>query len=140
MPRRHPPEFRRKVFDLLKAGRSVAELVRDVEISDQTIYNWRRQELIDTGQMPGVTSADHTELVAAWRRIVELETEVAVHRRAAEPLKEVVPRRTGARPSHRWPLRGYPSRSAAVCSRSRRPGTTPGATGRHRNGRCVKRG
>ncbi|MFD2763525.1 IS3 family transposase [Micromonospora eburnea] len=91
MPRRYPPEFRRKVLDLLKAGRSVAELVRDLEISDQTIYNWRRQELIDTGQMPGVTSADQAELVAARRRIAELETELAVHRRAAELLKEVVP-------------------------------------------------
>ncbi|BCJ70426.1 hypothetical protein GCM10009779_34250 [Polymorphospora rubra] len=91
MSRRYPPEFRRKVLDLLKAGRSVAELVRDLEISDQTIYNWRRQELIDTGQMPGVTSADQAELVAARRRIAELETELAVHRRAAELLKEVVP-------------------------------------------------
>jgi transposase-like protein len=46
MPRRYLPEFRRKVLDLLKAGRPVAELVRDLGISDQTIYNWRRQELI----------------------------------------------------------------------------------------------
>ncbi|WP_435831114.1 IS3 family transposase [Polymorphospora rubra] len=49
------------------------------------------QELIDTGQMPGVTSADQTELVAARRRVAELETELAVCRRAAELLKEVVP-------------------------------------------------
>jgi putative transposase len=91
MPRRYPPEFRRKVLDLLKAGRTVAQLVNDLEISDQTIYNWRRQELIDTGQMPGVTSPDLAELVAARRRISELETELEVHRRAAELLKEVVP-------------------------------------------------
>ncbi|MFI2650816.1 transposase [Micromonospora fulviviridis] len=91
MPRRFPPEFRRKVLDLLKAGRSVAELVRDLEISDQTIYNWRRQDLIDTGQIPGVTSTDQAELVAARRRIAELETELAVHRRDAELLKGVVP-------------------------------------------------
>jgi transposase InsO family protein/transposase-like protein len=91
MPRRYPPEFRRKVLDLLKAGRTVAQLVNDLQISDQTIYNWRRQELIDTGQMPGVTSPDLAELVAARRRISELETELEVHRRAAELLKEVVP-------------------------------------------------
>ncbi|MEH0955316.1 transposase [Micromonospora sp. CPCC 205554] len=71
MPRRYPIEFRRRVLDLLKAGRSVAELVRDLEISDQTIYNWRRQDLIDTGQLPGVTSTDQAELVAARRRITE---------------------------------------------------------------------
>ncbi len=84
MPRRYPPEFRRKVLDLLKAGRTVAELVRDLQISDQTIYNWRRQELIDTGQLPGISSSDQAELIAARRRIAELEIELAIHRRAAE--------------------------------------------------------
>jgi transposase-like protein len=49
MPRRYPPEFRRKVLDLLKAGRSVIEVASDLEISTQTIYNWRRQDLIDSG-------------------------------------------------------------------------------------------
>ncbi|MFI1276392.1 IS3 family transposase [Micromonospora sp. NPDC020751] len=91
VPRSYPPEFRRKVLDLLKVGRSVADLVRDLQISDQTVYTWRRQELIDTGQLPGITSRDQVELVAARRRIAELETELAVHRRAAELLKEVVP-------------------------------------------------
>lgn len=91
MPKRYPPEFRRKVLDLLKAGRSVADLVRDLQISDQTIYTWRRQELIDTGQLPGLTSGEAAELVAARRRIAELETELAVHRRATELLKEAVP-------------------------------------------------
>ncbi|MDG4795526.1 transposase [Micromonospora sp. WMMD1082] len=115
MPRRYPPEFRRKVLELLKAGRSVAELVRDLEISDQTIYNWRRQELIDTGRMPGVASSDQAELVAARRRIPELETELAVHRRAAELLKEVVPPGTG------------PSRPATAAQpvRGRRRGVRP---------------
>jgi len=38
--------------------------------------------------MPGATSADNAELVAARRRMAEPEAEVAVHRRAAELLKE----------------------------------------------------
>jgi transposase-like protein len=78
-------------LDLLKAGRAVPELAHDLQISDQTIYNWRRQDLIDTGQLAGVTSTDQAELVAARRRIAELETELAVHRRATELLKEAVP-------------------------------------------------
>jgi hypothetical protein len=36
------------------------------------ICNWRRQQLIDSGQLPGMTSSDHAELVAARKRIVEL--------------------------------------------------------------------
>lgn len=91
MPRAYPPEFRRRVLDLLKAGRSVAQVAADLQISDQVVYNWRRQERIDSGQVPGVTSADQAELVAARRRIAELELELAVHRRANELLKEAVP-------------------------------------------------
>jgi hypothetical protein len=30
----------------------------DLQISDQTIYTWRRQEAIDTGRLPGVTSGN----------------------------------------------------------------------------------
>lgn len=45
-------------------------------ISDQTIYNWRRQHLIDTGQAPGIPSSENAELIAARRRIAELEQEL----------------------------------------------------------------
>jgi transposase-like protein len=44
--RGYPPEFRRKVLDLVEAGRKVADVARDLGISDQAIYTWRRQ---DTG-------------------------------------------------------------------------------------------
>ncbi|WP_106981118.1 transposase [Streptomyces fulvoviolaceus] len=53
MPRSYPPEFRRKVLDLVASGRKVAEVARLLGVSDQTIYVWRRQHLIDTGQLPG---------------------------------------------------------------------------------------
>ena len=42
MPYRYPPEFRRRVLDLLAVGRSVASLSADLGVSDQTIHNWRR--------------------------------------------------------------------------------------------------
>ena len=88
MPKRYPPELRRKVLDLVAAGRRVAQVAADLDISEQAIYTWHHQELIDTGQMPGTASTDNAELVATRRRIAELEAEVAVHRRAAELLKE----------------------------------------------------
>jgi transposase-like protein len=67
-----PREFRRKVLGLLTAGRTVAQIANDLQISDQTIYVWRQQELIDTGQMPGLTSTDHADPVAAHKRTAEL--------------------------------------------------------------------
>jgi len=90
MPRSYPPEFRSKVLDLLKAGRTVAQVAHDLQISDQTIYTWRRQALVDAGQEPGLTSVEKAELASARRRIAELETELAIHQRATELLKEAV--------------------------------------------------
>ncbi len=90
MPYRYPPEFRRRVLDLLAVGRSVASLSADLGVSDQTIYNWRRQDRIDRGLHPGATSEEQAELWAARRRIVELETELAVTKRAIELLGDQV--------------------------------------------------
>ena len=89
--RGYPPEFRRKVLDLIEAGRKVADVARDLGISDQTIYSWRRQDRIDRGLEPGLSSGEKAELIAAKRRIAQLEAELAIHRRASELLKEVVP-------------------------------------------------
>jgi transposase-like protein len=90
MPYRYPPECRRKVLDLIAAGRSVASIAADLGVSDQTIYTWRKQELIDTGQVQGLTTVEAAELRAAKRRVAELESELAVTRRANELLKEHV--------------------------------------------------
>ena len=38
MPRRYPAEFRRKVLDLVTAGRPVAQVAYDLQISAQVIY------------------------------------------------------------------------------------------------------
>jgi transposase-like protein len=99
MPKRYPPEFRRHVLELLKAGRSASEVAVDLGLSTQTIYNWRRQEQIDSGPRPGVSSRDHVELIAARRRIAQLELELAVARRAAELLREAVPPKDASRRS-----------------------------------------
>jgi transposase-like protein len=82
--RGYPPEFRRKVLDLVEAGRPVVDVARDLGISAQSIYTWRRQDRIDKGLQPGLTSVEKAELAAANRRIAELETELAIHRRASE--------------------------------------------------------
>jgi transposase-like protein len=95
----YPPEFRRKVLDLLDAGRSVAEIAADLGVTGQTIYNCRNQHLIDTGRREGVTSSDHKELVAARKRIAQLEADPAASQRAVELLKEAVPPEGGSRRS-----------------------------------------
>ena len=86
----YPAEFRRRALDLVAAGKWVAEVARLLEVSDRSIYSWCRQELIDRGELPGLSSVEREELRAARRRISEFEAELAVHRRAAELLKESV--------------------------------------------------
>ena len=97
--RGYPAEFRRKVLDLVEAGRPVADVAKALGISDQSIYTWRRQDRIDKGLEPGLTSVEKSELQAAKQRIAQLEAELAVHRRASELLGKVVPPKGGSRPS-----------------------------------------
>lgn len=87
------------MLDLVEAGRSVAEVADDLGISDQSIYTWRRQDRIDRGLEPGLSSAEKAELTAAKRRIAELETELRATRRAIELVREVVPPKEGSKRS-----------------------------------------
>jgi len=70
----YPAEFRRKVLDLLAEGRSVGSVAHDLDVSDQTIYNWRRQDRIDRGEVPGLTTAEHGKLSSAKRRRLDSPT------------------------------------------------------------------
>ncbi len=99
MPRHYAPELRRRVIDLIESGRSVAEVAAMVEPTEQTIYNWWNRHLVDTGGKAGTPTIENTELVAARRRIAELEKELGATRRANELLKAVVPPKGNSRPS-----------------------------------------
>jgi transposase-like protein len=47
--RGYPPEFRKRVIELVESARRVTEVAADLGISEQTIYVWRRQARIDAG-------------------------------------------------------------------------------------------
>jgi transposase-like protein len=86
-------------LDLVQAGRPIAEIAEALGISDQSISTWRRQDRIDRGLEPGLSSAEKAELAAAKRRIAELETELHATRRAMDLLREVVPPKAGSKRS-----------------------------------------
>ena len=96
--RGYPAELRRRVVDLLATGRKVADVARDLGVSEQAVYGWRRQERIDRGLETGLSTSERAELAAAKPRIRELEAEVAVHRRAAGLLRETGDPQGGSRP------------------------------------------
>jgi len=101
VPRRYPVAFRRKVLDLIEAGKSVAEVADQLGVSGQTIYTWRKQDEVDRGMRVGVSTSESAELTAARRRIRELETELAVTKRANELLKAQSDPKGGGRSSPR---------------------------------------
>jgi putative transposase len=111
MARGYSPEFRRRVLDLIASGRKVADVARDLDVSGQTIYNWRRQDCIDRGERPGLRSAELAELQAARRRIHELETELAATRRANELLRKVVPPKARFAAIARMAEEGHPAQT-----------------------------
>jgi transposase-like protein len=97
--RRYPPEFRRRVLDLVEAGRKVAEIAG---ISGSAIRRSTRGDVRTAStavSRRGLTTAEKAELVAARKRIRELEAELAVHRRATELLKGQAGPKGGSRPS-----------------------------------------
>lgn len=83
MPHSYAPQFRAMVVDQVLAGRRVAEVAAAVDVGEATVYRWVRPERIDRGELVGTSTADNTQLQAARRRIAELESELAIVRRAS---------------------------------------------------------
>lgn len=79
----YPPEFRHKVLELVRAGRSVNAVAHEFEIARQTIMNWVKQDEIDTGQREGLTTEEQLEIRRLKKRIKELEIEREILKKAA---------------------------------------------------------
>jgi transposase len=99
MRRQYAPELRRRVIDLIEGGRSVRAVAVMVEPSETTVYAWWNQHLVDTGRRAGTPIVENSELIAARRKIGELENELAATRRANELLKAVVLPKGSSKPS-----------------------------------------
>lgn len=68
-------ELRRQTCERMLAGESVKDLVAELGIADRTLYEWRRQTLIDGDRRPGAKSYEADPVLQARRRIKELEAE-----------------------------------------------------------------
>lgn len=84
MPRPHPPEFRQRAVELARLReKPVAEIARDLGISDSCLRGWMAHAEVDDGRRPGLTSDEKAERVALRRKTRVLELEVEILKRAA---------------------------------------------------------
>lgn len=84
MPAPHPPEFRRRAVELARERTApVAQVAKDLGISESCLLNWMARAEVDEGRKPGLTSDERKELVALRRDKRRLETENEILRRAA---------------------------------------------------------
>ena len=88
MPRQYPADLRRQTCERMLAGEAVKDLVVELEISQHTLYRWRRQALIDADRRPGAKSYEADPLAAARRRIKELEAELKLVKAASALFEE----------------------------------------------------
>jgi transposase len=80
----YPPEFKRRMVELVRAGRSPEELAKEFEPSANTIRKWATQADIDEGlQAEGLTTAERNELRDLRRENKQLKVEREILGKAA---------------------------------------------------------
>jgi transposase len=85
MPAPHPVEFRQRAVELARTGdRPVAQLAKELQISESCLRNWMVQaDADDGGRQDRLTTAEKKELTELRRRNRQLEMENEILKRAA---------------------------------------------------------
>ena len=90
MPAPHPPEFRRRAVELAREvdengdrKHPLAQLARDLKISESCLRNWLAADEVEVGERPGLTKAEREELVRLRRENRVLRAERDLLSRAA---------------------------------------------------------
>src|SRR6202011_265883 len=132
---RYAPEYRRRMVELVRTGRSPDDLAKEFEPTAQSIRNWVAQAERDAGRrLDGLTSEERQELSRLRRenRVLREEREILSKAAAwfATETGSVPSRRSNSRARIR-PVMGL--RRCAALWASPPAAITRGANGRRRN-------
>ncbi len=84
MPASYPPEFRQRAVDLARQrDKPVAQIAKDLGISETCLRRWMDRADVDAGVKPGVSGDERRELVELRRRNRVLEMEIEILKRAS---------------------------------------------------------
>jgi transposase len=79
-----PPEFRREAVKLMRdSDKPIAQLAKDLGVSEQTLRKWRAQAQVDSGEREGLSSEQLQELRRLRRENRTLQMEREVLKKAA---------------------------------------------------------
>jgi transposase len=84
MPAAKSPEFRRRAVELARRGdQPVAQIAKDLGISESCLRRWVAVDDVDSGRKEGISSDERKELVELRRRTRVLEMENEILKRAS---------------------------------------------------------
>jgi transposase len=79
----YPPQFREEAVRLTRSsGKPLAQISRELDVSEQTLRNWRKQTEIDEGEREGLTTDEKAELARLRRENKVLRQEREILRKA----------------------------------------------------------
>ena len=81
--RTYPAEYKRRVVELVRAGRRVADVAKEFDLHHPTVYRWVKQAGIDVGEREGLTTDEKTELARLRRENAELREEKEILKKFA---------------------------------------------------------
>jgi transposase len=81
--KRYPPEYRRRIIELVRSGRRVTEIAREFKLYEITIYRWLKQAKVDAGEQAGLTTDEKAELTKLRREVAELREEKEILKKFA---------------------------------------------------------
>ena len=79
----YPPEFRARIVELVRAGRSPWDLAKEFEPTVGTIKSWVRQADADEGVSGGLRTDERAELRRLRREVAVLAEEKEILAKAA---------------------------------------------------------
>jgi transposase len=81
----YPPEFKREAVRLVRSSpnRSVAQIARELGVSDNSLRSWVKQIEIDAGEREGLSTQEREELLRLRRENRILKQEKEILRKAA---------------------------------------------------------
>jgi transposase-like protein len=95
MPAPKSPEFRQRAVELARLReKPIAQIARDLQISESCLRRWMDQADVNEGHKPGLSTDERAELVRLRRekRVLEMELEIVKRASAYFARENVLPK------------------------------------------------